>query len=90
MARQDRVFGVKLTDPFGFERTLLVGTTDLAIPNRKTKSDQLEGGVLPVTIAARNEISAFALSLFRQIHLSYKCLVSRIMFEVPQHGIVFH
>jgi integrase len=57
---EDRLVGVKLTDPFGFERTLLVGTTDLTIPNRKTKSDQLEDGVLPVTTAARDEILAFA------------------------------
>jgi hypothetical protein len=58
---RDRMVGVKLTDPFGFERTLMVGTTDLAIPNRKAGSDKLEDGVLPITTEARDQILAFAL-----------------------------
>jgi integrase len=58
---QDRVVGIRLDDPFGFERTLMVGTTDLAIPNRKSANDKLENGVLPVTIKAREQILAFAL-----------------------------
>lgn len=57
---QERTVGVKLQDPFGFERTIAVGTTDLSIPNRRAKHEQLEGGVLPVTTAARDEILRFA------------------------------
>lgn len=57
---QDRTVGVKLQDPFGFDRTITVGTTDLSIPNRRAKQEQLEDGVLPVTAAARDEILRFA------------------------------
>jgi integrase len=57
---QERTVGVKLQDPFGFERTIVVGTTDISIPNRRTKQERLEDGVLPVTTAARDEILKFA------------------------------
>ncbi len=51
---QERTIGVKLRDRFGFDRTITVGTTDLSIQNRRAKQEQLEDGVLPVTIAARD------------------------------------
>jgi hypothetical protein len=57
---QDRTVGVKLQDPLGFDRTIAVGTTDLSIPNRRARQEQLEDGVLPVTIAARDGILRFA------------------------------
>jgi integrase len=51
---------IKLTDTVGFERTMAVQTTDLAIKNRKANVDRLEDGLLPVTAADRDLILAFA------------------------------
>jgi integrase len=56
----DRQVGIRLTDPFGFEHTLNVNSTDLAIPNRKPPGSTLEDGLLPVSTAAVNAILAFA------------------------------
>lgn len=59
---QDKQVGVRITDTFGFERTLMMTSTDLAIPNRKAIGDGLEDGLLPVSVANRNVILAFASS----------------------------
>lgn len=51
---------IMISDVAGFERSIVVATTDLAIPNRKpTGVFQLEGGLMPVTIAQRDEILSF-------------------------------
>lgn len=56
----ERQVGIRLTDPFGFEHTLQVNSTDLAIPNRKAPGSTLEDGLLPVTADAAGSILAFA------------------------------
>lgn len=55
----EKVVGVRLTDSFGFERTLITNSTDLAIPNRKASRDTLEGGLLPVSLRRRNAILTY-------------------------------
>jgi len=58
---EERQVGVRLKDAFGFEHTLRVSTTDLSIPNRKVAGGiTLEDGLLPVSVAAMNEILQFA------------------------------
>jgi integrase len=57
----ERQIGIKLTDSFGFEHSLRIHSTDLAIPNRHVASAvQLEDGLLPVSIADMNEILSLA------------------------------
>lgn len=58
---QERQVGIKLKDAFGFEHTLRVASTDLAISNRKVAGGvMLEDGLLPVSVAGMNEILQFA------------------------------
>lgn len=57
---QDKTFGVQLVDTFGFQRTMRVSSTDLAIPNRKIPGFTLEDGLLPVAASAVGEILTFA------------------------------
>src|SRR5579863_3669004 len=53
----ERRIGIKLKDGFGFEHTIHVSSTDLAIPNRKAAGAfDLEDGLLPVTIAGMHTI----------------------------------
>lgn len=57
----ERLIGIKVTDPFGFEHTLRIASTDLAIPNRKVAgSIRLEDGVLPISRAWMTEITDLA------------------------------
>lgn len=56
----ERTVGIHLTDTFGFERTLTVNTTDLAIQNRAAPGERLEDGLLPVSSIDRNRILEFA------------------------------
>lgn len=56
---QERVFGITIQDRVGFNRTILVRGTDLGIPNRRISSCDLEGGLLPVSSEARDEILEF-------------------------------
>jgi len=57
---QERIVGIRLVDPIGFERTLAVNTTDLSIPNRAAVGERLEDGLLPITAADRDAVLAFA------------------------------
>lgn len=57
---KERAIGIRLTDAFGFERTILVNSTDLAIPNRRAPGERLEDGLLPVSAHDRDDILAFA------------------------------
>ena len=56
----ERTVGIHLTDTFGFDRTLTVNTTDLAIQNRAAPGERLEDGLLPVSSIDRNRILEFA------------------------------
>ena len=41
-----RLVPIKVTDKVGLERTILVNSTDLSIPNRTAPGERLEGGLL--------------------------------------------
>ena len=57
----ERKIGITLTDGFGFEHTLRVTSTDLAIPNRKVAGRfLLEDGLLPVTLDGMRQILELA------------------------------
>jgi integrase len=56
-----RPFSVKITDKVGFERTILVNSTDLAISNRSAPGERLEDGLLPVSASDRETILKFAI-----------------------------
>lgn len=55
----DKVASIRIFDRVGFERTIAVTTTDLAIPNRKRTGERLEDGLLPVSAADRDAILAY-------------------------------
>lgn len=57
---KDRTFGVRLIDAVGFERTIVVNSTDLAITNRQAPGERLEDGLLPVSACDRDAILTFA------------------------------
>lgn len=46
----DRQVGIRLVDGFGFSRTMMVSSTNLAIPNRKVPGEKLEDGLIPLSI----------------------------------------
>lgn len=57
----ERQIGIRLTDSFGFERTVRVNSTDLSIPNRTVPGVvQLEGGIMPLTAGGMHKLQAFA------------------------------
>lgn len=57
----ERQIGVRLKDSFGFNRTMVVQSTDLAIPNRKVAGAlQLEDGVMPLTSKGMQQVVEFA------------------------------
>ncbi|MEJ6818054.1 site-specific integrase [Pseudomonas sp. LF-5] len=49
-----------VNNKYGFERTLTIPSTDLAIKNRRRPGDRLEDGLLPVSSADRDIILNFA------------------------------
>ncbi|MCQ4284810.1 site-specific integrase [Stutzerimonas stutzeri] len=57
---KERTIGIHFNDTFGFDRTLLVSTTDLAIPNRRAVGIRLEDGLIPVSARTRDSILNFA------------------------------
>lgn len=57
---QERMIGIHLHDSFGFDRTIVTKTTDLAIPNRKAIGEKLEDGLLPIASENVAEILNFA------------------------------
>jgi integrase len=54
-----RVVPIHVVDKSGFDRTILVSSTDLAIPNRSAPGETLEDGLLPISATDRDEILAF-------------------------------
>jgi integrase len=56
----EKQVGIKLLDEFGFERSMLVSTTNLAIPNRKAVGEKLEDGLLPLTTKDALQVIEFA------------------------------
>lgn len=58
---RERVIGINVPDAFGFNRTLTVRSTDLAIPNRPAPGEGLEDGLLPVSTVDRDALLTFAL-----------------------------
>lgn len=57
----ERKVGIRLADAFGFEHTLRVTTTDLAIPNRKVAGAlQLEDGVMPLTLEGMRQVRRYS------------------------------
>lgn len=68
--------GIRVSDNYGFQRTMNVKTTNLAIPNRRRPGDLLEGGLLPVPTAAVENLLAFAathasLELYLMLRLGF-------------------
>lgn len=57
---RERTVGIRLHDLIGFERTILVSTTDLAIPNRHRPGTRLEDGLIPISTADQDSILALA------------------------------
>lgn len=57
---QERIIGIHLTNAVGFQRTLMVKTTDLAIKHRTPSTERLEDGLLPVSASDRDLILEFA------------------------------
>lgn len=57
----EQMVGVRLTDGFGFQRTMMVNTTDLSITNRRAEGFGLEDGLLPVAIGDVLKILNFAI-----------------------------
>lgn len=57
---QERIVGMHLTDPVGFDRTFMVTTTDLSIRNRPARGERLEDGLLPIAAKHRDELLGFA------------------------------
>ncbi|MDG9873768.1 tyrosine-type recombinase/integrase [Pseudomonas juntendi] len=51
---------IVIANQFGFDRTMLVTTTDLAIRSNTRTSEKLEDGLLPVSIQDRDNILNFA------------------------------
>lgn len=58
---EERVVGIKVTNSFGFEQSLRIISTDLAIPNRSiVRTIHLEDGLLPVSASAIKNILSLA------------------------------
>ena len=58
---QERLIGIHLTDSFGFNHTLNVRSTSLAVPNRRPSGVlELEDGLLPVAIDTMRQIVQLA------------------------------
>jgi integrase len=69
---QDRQIVQRFHDSHGFERTMLLSTTDLAIPNRARHGLRLEDGLQPLTRSQMHELLRFTRTeqnAPREIHL---------------------
>lgn len=51
---------IRVADKAGFERTILVNSTDLALPNRSAPGERLEQGLLPLSVKGRDAILTFS------------------------------
>lgn len=58
----DRIFGIRIADKFGLERTFTVLSADLNIANRKAPGERLEDGLLPLRSSDRDCLLDFAKS----------------------------
>ena len=56
----ERSVGIRISDTTGLERTVLVQSTDLAIPKRKAPGARLEDGLLPLSLSDRDSLLEFA------------------------------
>ena len=56
---QERQVVHRFHDSVGFERTMLLSSTDLAIPNRRRHGLQLEDGLMPITKEQMRELLDF-------------------------------
>lgn len=69
---QDRQVLHRYHDAHGFERTMLLSSTDLAIPNRARLGSRLEDGLTPLTRDQMHELLAFTAkegNVSRELHL---------------------
>lgn len=69
---QDRQVLHRFHDAHGFERTMLLSSTDLAIPNRVRPGFRLEDGLLPLTREQMHELLGFTeqdCNASRELHL---------------------
>lgn len=58
---KEKKIGIRLVDAFGFEHTLRVTSTDLAIPNRQVAGTiNLESGVMPLTTRGMRQVREYA------------------------------
>lgn len=72
----ERLIGLHFTNSAGFERTMMVQSTDLAIPIRNRKASGLEDGLMPVSSEVRNELlmiakENFSYELFLMLSLGF-------------------
>lgn len=74
----ERKVGIRISNPFGFEHTLRVMSTDLAIPNRAVAGAlRLEDGVIPLTSEGMRQVREYT-DLRASVELA---LMLRIGFE---------
>lgn len=69
---RDKLVPHRFHDTNGFERTMLIASTDLAIPNRARPGLQLEGGLEPLTEDQMHQLLAFTVQkgkTSRELHL---------------------
>lgn len=57
---QERRFNISTFDQHGFERTIGVNTTDLSIPNRQSSGIKVEGGLIPLSSGAIQDLLSIA------------------------------
>ena len=67
---------IKIHDCVGFERSITVGSTDLAIRNRRAPRSQLEDGLTPVSTSDRDSIlrltaAKASIELFQMLSLGF-------------------
>ncbi|RJG12939.1 site-specific integrase [Pseudomonas cavernicola] len=56
----ERNIGIHVHDVFGFKRAIECVSTDLMIPNRRSTSDRLEDGLLPISANDRDSLLEFS------------------------------
>lgn len=66
----DKQVPIRYYDSVGFERTMQVRSTDLAIPNRARPGFRLEDGLLPITSDHQNQLLRFTnQNICEELHL---------------------
>ncbi|AAM38769.1 site-specific integrase [Xanthomonas citri pv. citri] len=74
---KERSLGIRLPDKFGFERTLMTRTTNLAISSKRAVGEKLEDGLYPVTKSTEREILRFvkkngSIELFHILSIGFR------------------